>query len=97
MAPTPYNVPQTVAHVIANTRAAMPKGQNTLRDFGQALGVSHQQISNYESGEQEPPAETLSKWLHSRHDWISEMAIEIMVCKYRVLLQIVTTHATVAA
>jgi transcriptional regulator with XRE-family HTH domain len=85
---TAFKFPQTTAEIIAITRAGQPRGENTLRSFGTALGVSKQQIAWYENNAQEPSNERLHEWFHSDIDWISTMATEIMVVRYRSMLKL---------
>jgi hypothetical protein len=75
---------QTVSDVIRNARAIQK--MNT-RDFGATVGVSHTMIAHYENAKYEPSDEQLRDWLFGTTAWISNMALEIYVVRYRALLK----------
>lgn len=75
-----------VAKLILETRNA--HGMN-MRDFGDALEVSHAAIGKFETGEIQPGGSTLARWLHDEREWVSNLAEEIFVARYRETIQIV--------
>lgn len=68
--------------------AARKEQAMSLRDFGAALGISHQQVKNYEAG-QIPDGEHLATWLESNTPWVQHLGQQIFCHKYGALVQAV--------
>lgn len=79
--------PRTVPEVIAASRAEQ---KLTLEEFAEALGInSRQNVSNWERGVNEPSGERLASWIHDEREWVSQLAEEIFVARYRQSLKAV--------
>ncbi len=73
----------TIPATIRTIRDA--QGMNT-RQFGEALGVSHSAVAQWERGENEPSDERLAVWFWSSDALQVQVATEIYVVRYRRVL-----------
>ena len=69
--------------LIANARATQGA---SLRDFAEPLGVSYQQIKNYEAG-QMPDRERIAAWICSETPWVHHLGLEIFGAQFANLIQ----------
>ena len=73
-----------IKDIVAKTR----KEQGlTLRAFGEIAGMTGAAIQQFEDGSAKPGTHTLEDWFVSPHSWLSNLAIEIYVERYRARMQ----------
>lgn len=60
------------------TKETRIKQDLTLREFGEAVGVSHQAVSRWEQGLSIPTLERLMQIIHDYHDWRKEWALAVL-------------------
>lgn len=76
--------PNRIAAIFASARAA----QNmNLRKFGEAIGVTYQQVQNYETGKQAPDRERVAAWIESDAPWVRQLGLNIFGAQYAKLIQ----------
>ena len=59
----------------------------SLRDFGKALGISHQQVKNIEDGKDDPTRENVYSWIESETVWINTLGLQIFNLNYGPVIQ----------
>lgn len=57
----------------------------SLRDFGAALSISHQQVVNYEAG-QEPDKTRVAAWIESDVPWVRNLGLAIFGAQFGELI-----------
>lgn len=67
---------------------AMKKQKLNGPKAGELLGVTKQMISLYLNGPNRVTDERLIKWLTSPHQWVRDLAIEILVYRERLRLSV---------
>jgi len=73
----------TVPQLIATARQSQ---HMALREFGSTLGVSHNSVKQWEDGVASPSEDLLKTMLMDKRDWVSQLAEDIYVARYRATL-----------
>lgn len=79
------NNPTRTCQLIAAARQAQ---RLSLREFGVALNISHQQAKNYEEG-QEPDKARIAAWIESDVPWVHELGLAIFGAQFGELIHAV--------
>ena len=73
----------TIPELIADARQSQ---HMALREFGAAFGVSHTSVKQWEDGVASPSEDLLKTMLMDKRDWVSQLAEDIYVARYRATL-----------
>jgi len=68
--------------ITALIQGCRQRQEMSLREFGNALGVSHMQVRNFEKGIAAPDNERLLSWTRSETPWIKQLGQEIFAARY---------------
>jgi transcriptional regulator with XRE-family HTH domain len=69
--------------------AARQQNGMSLREFGAVLGVTGQQVQNYETGKQLPERASVAEWINSDVAWVHRLGLEIFGAQFGDLIQAV--------
>lgn len=70
----------TVSELLSKSRQSQ---RMALREFGSTLGVSHTSVKQWEDGVASPSEDLLKSMLMDKRDWVSQLAEDIYVARYR--------------
>jgi len=68
-------------------RAARDAQRMTMREFGAALGVSHNMVMLWEEGKNTPDRSRVAAWIADERDWVHMLGLRMFGLQYRALIQ----------
>lgn len=74
-------------------RAARDAQHMTMREFGAALGVSHNMVMLWEEGKNTPDRSRVAAWIADERDWVHLLGLRMFGLQYRALIQNVLVPA----
>ncbi len=58
------------------------RGDTSLRDFGEQLGVSYNAVQKWETGEAEPTHQHVEDFINDERDWVHEMGKALWIARH---------------